>query len=900
MENSPKITTVMHVREANEEYIREALESIHTQTILAQEKIQLVLVCSKESIELCQQLMGENECEYITFDGDCTASYNICIPKINGQYVHFTKSEDKISENLYENVCAYLDQEDSVDFAWFPMRHLDGTRKIRHPLYPSYTEPRVIDMELNYNIVPISANGAIFRQEYAQKYKFNESMPYNAMADYVLRAAMPKMRAGYVPYVMYLYREQLENAIETIHTFNKEWYFSMLTDFAIPLLNQKKTPLYLQFAVYYHIQWAFLANINLKDKGLVAGEDFDTYLSLLKQVFSKIEDFILLNRDGFRTIRLNPLLTYRLYQLKHGLSGETLQFVYGRKDALAICGDIIIRRFSNTPINIQNLEYIDGALELDVAFDQLFDPSRVHLYAMFNKNQLEFQPVVRYSFTKYFGKPAYQRTTLRLRVPLSKSENRQELSFYASLDGKITTKLKINYAHPQCKITKSPSLNYWHFDRFMAYNKSDTITIIQAKRRRLIKREFVLLKQMFSRFGKQGRKAIKVRLAYWITRPYFKKKRIWLTFDKFFKGGDNGEYFYKYACTRNDGITPCYVINRDSLDYTRLRNEGYKPLVNGSLKHKLYFLNASVVLETHGALHFLNGFSRPMGKFYRGLLDFSAVTLQHGLAVQKIAYSMNRVHDNLKRYYCTSKYEVENVRHPIYGYNDEFSDVIRLTGQARYDGLYNKDKKEILISPTWRMYLALPRTQSAPAPYNPAFKDSSYYKVYDMLIHDERLIETAREMGYSITYLLHPTVSVQYDDFDNTGYVNVVSATADTNYEQVLSEASLLVTDYSGIQFDFAFMRKPIVYYHNTEIPPHYEEGFFSYETMAFGEICKSHKEIVELLIGYMRNDCALKDEFRARIDDFIAFDDHNNCQRIYDDVLELQRERDNKGLKKA
>ena len=35
-----------------------------------------------------------------------------------------------------------------------------------------------------------------------------------------------------------------------------------------------------------------------------------------------------------------------------------------------------------------------------------------------------------------------------------------------------------------------------------------------------------------------------------------------------------------------------------------------------------------------------------------------------------------------------------------------------MTGIGRYDGLINNDKKQILLSPTWRMYNAMPVTTS--------------------------------------------------------------------------------------------------------------------------------------------------------------------------------------------
>ena len=138
--------------------------------------------------------------------------------------------------------------------------------------------------------------------------------------------------------------------------------------------------------------------------------------------------------------------------------------------------------------------------------------------------------------------------------------------------------------------------------------------------------------------------------------------------------------------------------------------------------------------------------------------------------------------------------------------------------------------------------------------------------------------------------MLHPIVAAQADDFDKNDYVDIIPSTGDMSYEKVFCESSLMVTDYSGVQFDFAYMRKPLVYLHHNDIPQHYEEGTFHYDTMAFGEIVHTNDELIDTLIEYMKNDCTMKPEYKQRADDFFAFSDHNNCQRIYDDMIEYQK----------
>lgn len=260
--------------------------------------------------------------------------------------------------------------------------------------------------------------------------------------------------------------------------------------------------------------------------------------------------------------------------------------------------------------------------------------------------------------------------------------------------------------------------------------------------------------------------------------------------------------------------------------------------------------------------------------------------IQHGLSVQDLTFDSNRIVNNNKRYYCASRYEVENLSRPAYDYAPG---VLKLTGIPRYDGLVNQDRKQILITPTWRSYIAMPAVMGSSRPYNPDFRNTDYYKIFQELLENRRLAETAGKTGYRVIYLLHPIISAQKDDFRPGKGIELVSA-LDINYEQILTQSSLMVTDYSGVQFDFAYMRKPVVYFHPPKLPPHYEEGGFFYDTQGFGEICEEVDELIDVLCDYMESGCKLKDFYRTRQDDFFAYNDHENCKRIYEDAREMQR----------
>lgn len=428
----------------------------------------------------------------------------------------------------------------------------------------------------------------------------------------------------------------------------------------------------------------------------------------------------------------------------------------------------------------------------------------------------------------------------------------------------------------------------------MYKTEANIMKVDPVKHRKIAGRELTLWRDMFATGQKKVIKFIIVR-AFLKAKPVLKHRPIWLFFDKIYKAGDSAEYMYKYARSKKDGIKCYYLADGASEDYARLEREGMKPVKRRSIKHRYAFLYADMVIVSNSTVYAFNDFGTINSALIRDLMNFHVACVQHGMSIQKIAVAQNRLRDNTRLYFCASKYEIENLSKPIYGY--EGYDALKLTGVPRYDGLINEDKRQILLSPTWRMQAAVPVTKNegVSRDYNPLFKETTYYQVYNSLINDERLIAAAKKYNYKIVYVLHPIVSPQIDDFDKNPSVEIIPAVAvhghsGVNYEKVFRESSLMVSDFSGVQFDFAYMRKPVVYLHHHDIPKHYEEGTFHYDTMGFGEICEDNDELIDVLISYMQNNCEMKPEYRRRADDFFRFDDHDNCERIYDVMIDYQK----------
>lgn len=725
---------------------------------------------------------------------------------------------------------------------------------------------------------------------------------------------------------VYLYPElslkrqsSYENTLFWDDARNKDWYLGLVDHLLFPILHLSQSrnialPFYLQTALCALIWQRFKCNMNNGNQHTIDSE-YPAFLEDIKNFLNYIPDEALLYGQDhipgtqrhlpYETILENQIIlpmhfAVSMLQLKYQ-ENFAINYDVVKKDSgetiIAKIGDVLLQDLSILQCTIELIQYDNIRQELTIEYNinDFVNLDNFTIKAYCNDTEIAMTNTYRYKHTKYFGISAQKPRTYRSIVPLSGNighSSQKKYDIYWTLSYRdVTLRMPIEAAHYCARINTQIYKSFWKFKKnLLTLQKDNTILRITPARGRMLWREFIFFIYNFR--PHIATRIFGIRFLYWLTLPWFRNKTIWLTYDKLYKGGDCGEYLYRYACTRQaeTGIIPAYVINGDSDDYARLKKEGYTPLRYKSLKHLLYYLNSSVVFTTHGGVYNFNGLTKASVRYVQGLLHHDVACIQHGLTVQQLAHNSNRLFNNMKRYYCASKYEINNLSQPIYGYEDK--SILKLTGIPRYDGLVNNDQHQILITPTWRNYIALPATAKNEAkPYFPGFKDTDYFKIYNTLLSDERLIETAKRTGYKLIYLLHPVISAQLRDYPQNDYVKIIPSLT-VNYEKILTESSLMVTDYSGVQFDFAYMRKPIIYYHPDELPPHYKEGGFFYDTMGFGEICKKHEDIVTLLCEYMENQCRMKDFYRKREDDFFAYDDLNSCQRIYDDMLSYQEEK--------
>ncbi len=365
------------------------------------------------------------------------------------------------------------------------------------------------------------------------------------------------------------------------------------------------------------------------------------------------------------------------------------------------------------------------------------------------------------------------------------------------------------------------------------------------------------------------------------------QKPIWIVSDRVMSAGDNGEAFFRYLMGRDDMPARVYfALSKQSADFERLSAIG-PVLEYGSRRHKLMHLQADKIISSQADVEITNPFRRQFDHF-ADLMNFDFVFLQHGIIRHDLSGWLNRFNKNIALFVTTAQPEYESLLKNAYYYRE---DQIVMSGLPRYDMLESNPQNKIILAPTYRKYLIRMKTnKNGLRKYDQGFKKSEYYKFYADLMSDRRLHAAMNKHGVTAEFYIHPVFAAQYSDFSSNDHFQIMKFPY--NYRRALEEGSLLVSDYSSITFDFAYLRKPILYA-QTDYAEFYrghtsgKPTFFKDPEDGFGEVCYDSQSLIDAIIRQIEDGFELKAKYRHRINNFFAYNDKRNAKRLYDAMLD-------------
>lgn len=358
---------------------------------------------------------------------------------------------------------------------------------------------------------------------------------------------------------------------------------------------------------------------------------------------------------------------------------------------------------------------------------------------------------------------------------------------------------------------------------------------------------------------------------------------IWLISERETEAKDNGYCLFKYIREYKKDINISYIMDK------KYKNEYEKVNMVGnviqykSFEHKVAFILCNTLLSTH-----LGKVCPWNYRVYKLIFDIrnrkKFIFLQHGITQNDVSDILGP-HSRIDLFICGAYPEYQYIKE-VFGYN---KNQVVYTGFARFDNLHEGNvKKQILVMPTWRKNIVSTQSSKNKAVGDEVFLESEYYKLYNSLINNSRLINTLNKLDYKLIFYPHYEIQ-QYLKYFSSNSENVIIASKDKyDVQSLLKESCLLVTDFSSVFFDFAYMKKPIIYYQFDKTDffnNHYKKGYFNCDNDGFGPVIETEELLIDKIINYINSDLEIETEYKCRADKFFPLHDKGNCERIFQEI---------------
>ena len=866
-------------------YLEDSISSIINQSI-GFHKIQLILVNdgssdNSESICLKYKKLYKANIIYIKIDHrGVSQSRNIGLNYAEGKYINFLDSDDKWDLHAFYYVHLIFKLKNNVNLLGCRIKCFESSNNY-HFLDYKFKLTKILNLTEEYHYIHLSAASTFFRRSIIKDKKFVEGIFLGEDARFLSNILLINPIIGFVREAIYYYRKRNDSSSAIQNTENSyNFYFSTIKDVQQFMINESikiygKIVSFIQFYIAYEI----LFRIQSKAYLYLNINDYKRYCTIIINLIKQIEDKYFLEQKIFPSNIIFFALSKKYnMDIRHNIIIKKNSFIYSNMiiaDLKYYKSIIIWKR-----VEIKNnILYIEGK-------DNLWLPREKYFYfCRLGK---------KYFYPKYSFYSGYDIITM-----FGIIRKGRIVSFEIELDIKTQEKLYIYLNYDKFEINLlscldtsmhlSPINNsYYVSDKYIITNKNNSFILYPYSKEleAFLESKFTveLKKQNKNYLIRYRKKLVKKRN----NRPKNTMNKIWLINDYKDQAGDNGEYFFRYLIkAKPKHIDYYFIIEKNCSDYNRLKVYGNVVDIK-STEHLKHFLNADKIITSIVDYWVTNPFGSD-GKYLFDFYNFNLIYLTNGIIKDDLAIYLNRIRTNFDLIITSSYKEYKSLLINNYGYG---KNNIALTGLPRFDKLKNmeestKTKKIILVFPTWRMYIkGVIDLHTHESIKSDNFLNTTYYNFYNDLINNPILISKMKKFDYKGILCLHKNFKEQYILFKTN---NLFKIKKSCNKQKLLIESSLLITDYSNIFFDFAYINKPVIYSqfdYNEYRNNHYKKGYFDYKKDGFGPICYNINCTIKTIISLIEKKCKLRKYYKNKIKKFFYYIDDLNTKRTYEKIL--------------
>lgn len=851
-----------------EKYLEETILSVVNQTIGFEKNIQMILVndgSPDNSKEICQKYkkLYPNNVIYIEQENaGVSAARNKGLEYATGEYINFLDSDDIWDKNVFKVALKMFESNPGLPLIGVRQKCFEASTAYTSLDYKYQMGNRIVSMENEFSAIHLSVSGGFMAREYINDIRFDTRVKYSEDAKFIYEVLITnkKKEYGLIASNLYYYRKRFSqnSAIQTKDT-KPDWYFittELSYNYLLELAKQKFPELLNCVAYYvaYDYQW----RIRTELEKVLTPEDKNKYLQVSKDLFSKIPPEVILAQKQIDYVDKIVMLNF-----KYDNDYKKITKIINNNKSITMFIDLF--EYQNGILKIEGYPMMPETnvtecfVKLDNKLKKLKLNSREY---PLRKNCLGIN-----SGIVGFSLEIKVQDVSTIEFYMKTEDGNSKMNIYFGRLAKLANLPKAYYECGKNTVSKSnETVIIKHNQNVLIHCLNEIKFLLKIKNKKVI-----ILRMLFHILPKT-------------------KKQIWIFSDRQEVAGDNAEALFKYVNEqKNKNIRSYFVIKKGSKDVKRLKKYGNVIYYN-TLKYAMLFLKSHCIISSHSERYTTNCFGKKQ-EYYKDLYKFKYIFLQHGIIRNDLSDWLNKYNKNIHMFITSTKGEYDSITQDCNYYYDK--KVVKLTGLPRYDNLYNNNlevKKQIIILPTWRAYLAGARVTGQKRLYNDKFKESYFYKTYNSLLNDKRIIEVLKEYGYKMKFCLHPSLSEQANDFDGNEYVEICRENIDYQYE--FKANKIMITDYSSVSCDFAYLRKPVIYLKGDKqefFANHiYSEGYFNEEKDGFGPVAYDYEQAVDIIIKAIKKDGKMEEKYIKNVNKFFKFHDGNNCKRVYQEILKL------------
>lgn len=369
----------------------------------------------------------------------------------------------------------------------------------------------------------------------------------------------------------------------------------------------------------------------------------------------------------------------------------------------------------------------------------------------------------------------------------------------------------------------------------------------------------------------------------------------WLLMDRDNQAQDNAEHLYRYLRREQPQVDAYFVLDRGSVDWARLEAEGFRLIAFRSPEHAQALGQCAHLIASQIDEYVLDPFGTG-----RDEATWRFTYLRHGVNQLDQSIWLNRKPIAL----MASTTAAERAAIISDGSPYVFSDrEVRLTGLARHDRLLalgaerTEPPTTVLVAPTWRRTLVGDRVSGGNERGSVAtFWQSPYALAWRSFLTSERLRAGVDKLGWRVLFVPHPNMQQYVESADLPDHVQIARF-GQIDIQQVLAGSGVLVTDYSSLAFDLAYLGRPAVYFQFDRADfldgnPALRRDAWDYDEHGFGPVHSDVDAAVEATLNYAAAGGTPDEPYARRIAETFAYRDGQCCRRIYEAVLDLSRPR--------